>query len=288
MFTSLSAEDLALKVTFVEALDIASRAGFVALDLPMEELVKSKLSASAIQERYTGAGLRPGGWWLPVEFREGSDRYQADLRALPQAGSIAQTLGSPWCITWIWPFSDELDYDSNMKLHVDRLRPVARILREFGCKLGLEYVGPPSLRLGHKYEFISTMSETFQLIEKLELDNVGILLDCWQWYTSRGSAAELDNLEPGQVLYVHLNDAPAGRAIEAQIDDQRMLPGATGVIDVETFLNTLDRLGFDGPIAVEPYNADLNSLEPLQRALVARQSVDTVFKKAGLTSVLNR
>jgi sugar phosphate isomerase/epimerase len=75
------------------------------------------------------------------------------------------------------------------------------------------------------------------------------------------------------VTYVHLNDAPAGREPDEQIDDQRMLPGATGVIDVETFLAAVRALDFDGPVAAEPYNADLNALEPGPRARAARESL---------------
>jgi sugar phosphate isomerase/epimerase len=170
-----------------------------------------------------------------------------------------------------------------MELHVTRLRPVASKLAEFGCMLGLEYVGPRTLRAGHKYEFISTLSETLELIDRLGLDNVGVLLDCWQWYTANETLAELDELDGAKVVYVHLNDAPVGRDVSTQIDDQRMLPGATGVIDVENFLKALQRLAFEGPVAVEPFNAELNSLEPRERAKLARRSVDVVFDKAGLS-----
>jgi sugar phosphate isomerase/epimerase len=285
VFTTLSAIDLALEVPFAEAAALAGEAGFAAVDLPMEELVDSPGGATpaSVEAVLDAAGVRAGGWWLPVEFREDEDTYRAGLEVLARAAPLAERLGSPWCNTWLWPFHDELDYASNLKLHVERLKPVAATLADHGCVLGIEYVGPKTLRAGHPYEFVSTMAETFDLIDGIGEKNVGVVLDCWQWYASHGTAEELTALRPGQVTYVHLNDAPLGLEPDEQIDDQRMLPGATGVIDVKTFLDAITAIGFAGPVAVEPFNAELNAMEPHARVRVAKESMDETLRAAGVS-----
>jgi sugar phosphate isomerase/epimerase len=277
MFTTLSAEDLALEVTFAETVDLAREAGYDAVDLPMEELVAS-WEAPRVEEALSEAGLRAGGWWLPVEYREDREAYDAGMAVAAKACALAEAVGSRWCNTWMWPFSDRLDYRSNFDLHVERLKPVAALLGEHGCVLGLEYVGPKTMRASHEHEFIATMHETFELIDRIGEDNVGVLLDCWQWYTSHGTPEDLAALVPGQVSYVHLNDAPAGRDRDEQIDDRRMLPGATGVIDIDTFLAALRGIGYDGPVAAEPYNAELNAMPPRTRARVARESLTATLR----------
>jgi sugar phosphate isomerase/epimerase len=285
VFTSLSAEDLGLTVSFDEAVGIAAAAGFEAVDIHMAELLgkSEEPSASTIQDQLDAAGLRSGGWWLPVEFREGQDQFEAELAQLPRAGRLARALGSPWCLTWVWPFSDELDHKSNWALHANRLGRVAGELAEYGCRLGFEFIGSRTMRAGHKYDFISTLPQALELIDDIKADNVGLLLDCFQWYVSGGDAASLDALAEDQVVYVHLNDAPADRPIADQVDNQRRLPGATGVIDIDTFLRTLKRLNFEGPIAVEPYDPAISDLPPVERATAARASVDSVFKKVGVS-----
>jgi len=285
VFTTLSAEDLGLSVAFSKAISIAAAAGFEAVDLHMAELLSAPNvpSAGSIEAQLEEARLRGGGWWLPVEFREGKDRYVADLEQLHRAGPLAAALGSPWCLTWIWPFSDELDYKSNWALHVERLGRVARDLGEYGCKLGFEFIGSRTMRLGHKYDFVSTLPEALDLMDHIKMDNVGLLLDSYQWYTSGGDAEQLAALVEGSVIYVHLNDAPANREIANQVDNERRLPGSTGVIDIDRFLATLKRIGFDGPVAVEPYDPDVNKLEPMDRASAARKSLDAVLVKAGLS-----
>jgi sugar phosphate isomerase/epimerase len=285
VFTTLSAIDLALEVPFGEAATLAGESGFAAVDLPMEELMDARVGSdpASVEATLAAAGLRAGGWWLPLEFRHDRDTYTAGLDTVARAASLAEQVGGRWCNTWMWPFSDDLDYASNRRLHVERLKPVTAMLAERGCVLGLEFIGPKTLRAGHRYEFISTLSETLELIDDIGANNVGVLLDCWQWYTSHGTREELAELKPEHVTYVHLNDAPLGLEADDQIDDQRMLPGATGVIDVKTFLDALTAIGFAGPVAVEPFNAEVNALEPHARVRAANQSLEATLAQGGLS-----
>ena len=284
MFVTLNALDLPLDAGFAETVALAAEAGFDAVDLPIEELGASAeyRDASSVRQLLAAAGLRAGGWWLPMEWREDVEMFESGLRALAGQSALACEAGSRWCNTWVWPFSDELDYASNLKLHVERLQLVATTLAAHDCLLGLEFVGPKTMRVGHQYEFISTIDEILELVKLILAPNVGLLLDSWQWYTSHGTPEDLALLTPGQVTYVHLNDAPLGREPDEQIDDQRMLPGATGVIDMKVFLDALLRLDFDGPVAVEPYNAELSAMEPRARVRAARDSVISTFRANAL------
>ena len=279
MFTTLSASELALDLPFTASAALAAQAGFDAVDLPMEELVGAGHVADpgSVEATLVEAGVRAGGWWLPVEF--GADRvtYEAGLALLGPAAALAERVGGRWCNTWIWPFSDEVDYCANRRRHVERLKPVAVILAEHSVRLGIEYVGSRTMRDGHPFEFISTMAETLELIADIGEDNVALLLDSWQWYTSHETSADLGGLKGEQVTYAHLNDAPKGIAVDEQVDGRRMLPGTTGVIDLPTFVGALVSMGFDGPVTVEPFSAALNALEPHARVRAAKASLDATL-----------
>ncbi len=62
----------------------------------------------------------------------------------------------------------------------------------------------------------------------------------------------------------HINDAPANVPVAQQVDNRRELPCATGVIDLRAFLEALVTLGYDGPVACEPFNQELRKLPPDQ------------------------
>jgi sugar phosphate isomerase/epimerase len=70
------------------------------------------------------------------------------------------------------------------------------------------------------------------------------------------------------VVACDLNDAPAGVAVDQQKDSVRDLPGATGVIDLKTFLGALIKIGYDGPVRAEPFKAELRKM-PKKEAVKA-------------------
>ncbi|NUQ00153.1 MAG: sugar phosphate isomerase/epimerase, partial [Armatimonadetes bacterium] len=107
--------------------------------------------------------------------------------------------------------------------------------------------------------------------------NVGLLLDAWHWYTSGGDESQLAGLTNQDVVNVHVNDAPAGVDRDEQRDNVRLLPAASGVIDIATFMKHLDRMGYDGPVTVEPFNQELREMDDRAAAERTKASLDTIF-----------
>lgn len=285
MFTTLAPLALPVRVSFDRQLSLARENGFQALDLPIHHLLTQLRSESVgrIQERFAAAGVRPGGWQLPFDHQAGTDAmFTRALRLLARASWLAGQLGSPWCYHWIEPASDEFTFAQNAARHVARVRPVADILGEHGCRLGLEPIGPSTLRIGPRYEFVHSIPMALELLSAVDRPNVGLLLDCFHWYTSRGSLAELRELDASQVVYVHVNDAPAGIDVDEQLDQVRVLPGASGVIDLPRFLGALDAIGYEGPVAAEPFDAALAGIPPDERVRLAGESVRSAFTVAGV------
>src|SRR6185437_569968 len=176
MFRSLNGPALGISLPLDQLLTLARVHGFEGLDVDMSELVElaARTSVQELQDRFGVAGVRPGAWGVPVDHLADEAAYQAALRALPGAAALAQSLGTPWCAVVVRPFSNEREYDANLEFHLTRLRPVARILADHGCRLGLEFIGPKTLREGRPYPFISTMDEALELGAQIGTGNVGL------------------------------------------------------------------------------------------------------------------
>jgi sugar phosphate isomerase/epimerase len=187
--------------------------------------------------------------------------FQNDLRELPKRAAALQKAGVSRVGTWLMPNSDELTYAQNLRQHASRLRQCAKVLADHQQRLGLEYVGPRTLWTAKRYPFVHSMAETKDLIGEIGGDNVGFVLDSWHWFTAEESVADLHTLTPADIVACDLNDAPKDRRVEEQIDSQRELPMATGVIDLKAFLEALVAIGYDGPIRAEPFNAKLNEMD---------------------------
>ena len=251
-----------------EALRIVKDAGYEGLEVDMKEiapLVEEK-SIDHVRNLFSDAKIVVGAWKLPwttqgkhqvphitrgergISWCGDEEQYQKLLKVLPNFASISQGLGCTRVYTWVQPFSDEMNYDENFQWHLKRLRPVIHILRDFDCRLGLEWVAPKTIRIDGKYEFIHDMKGILELCEELGWNNVGLVADSWHLYLSGGTLNDIRKLRGNQIICVHVADAPIGILPEAQIDDVRAVPGETGVIDIVGFLISLKEIGYDGPV----------------------------------------
>ena len=121
------------------------------------------------------------------------------------------------------------------------------MLKDNDIRLGLEFVGPRTSREKFRFPFACTQVDMMELCEAVGTGNVGLLLDSWHWYTSHGTVQELERLSNKDIVHVHVNDAPSGVAVDQQMDNRRKLPATTNVIDLKGFINTLVKIGYDGP-----------------------------------------
>jgi len=290
MFMSLTPGAIGIRASLVEGLDLAKAAGFGGLDLPMGEvagLVESE-SAAHVKGLFEEAGLRMGGWNLAVAWRAEEAEYKESLAGLPRLAAIGHALGATRLSTWVPPASDDLAFGENFEFHVNRFRPIAEVLAEHGCRLGLEFIGPATSRAKAGHAFIHTMAGMLELCDAIGTGNVGLLLDSWHWYTSGGTLEELGKLTADQVVRVHINDAPKGLPLGAHIDSERALPGATGVIDLAGFLRQLDAIGYAGPVSPEPCKGKPEGVCPLAAARMTAEGLLRVWEAAGLSPTLSR
>jgi sugar phosphate isomerase/epimerase len=257
-----------------EAIDTARKAGFEGLEFNAEEVANliDQHGAIHVKKMFSDAGIRPAGFGLSVEWRKDEGTWTSGLEKLPRQAAAAAVIGSDRCFTWVMPCSNDRAMDENIKFHIQRFKPIAEALHAHGIRLGLEFIGPKTLRESQKFPFIHQMQPMLDLGREIG-PNCGLLLDGWHWHTSGATVEELRKLRPEQIVYVHVNDAPPGVPMDKFIDNQRALPGATGVIDIRGFLTALREIGYDGPVVPEPFG---------NPATWAKQSLDAIWKTAGL------
>jgi sugar phosphate isomerase/epimerase len=285
MFRSLSPGAIGIRASLTEGLELAEAADFQGLDISIGEVARmvEENSPDYVKKLFADAGLKIGAWGLPVNWRADEEEFKKGLEGLRRMAKIGQSVGSTRLSTWILPFSDEKPFAENFQFHVQRFRPIGEILSEYDCQLGLEFIGPKTMRVGKKYEFVHTMEGMLELCDKIGTGNMGLLLDAWHWYTAHGTLDGLKKLKAEQVVHVHINDAPKGIPVDEQIDNVRRLPGETGVIDLVGFLKCLNEIGYEGPVTPEPFSDKVKGLPPLEAARMTMEGLLKVWKQAGLS-----
>ncbi len=261
-FKNLAPGHLGVKANQRQALEYAVRYGFEGIaPQPNEFENASDAGIGAWLEAMKAKGVRYGAAGLPVNFRGDDGPFNRDLELLPRRAALLKRLGVTRVATWITPGHPDLAYAENFERHRKRLGEAARVLKDHGLRLGLEFVGPKTSRVRHRHPFIHDLKGMMDLASAIGTGNAGLLLDSWHWYTSHGKVEDLLKLTNADVVHVHVNDAPAGVPVDEQVDNRRRLPAATGVIDLKGFINALVKIGYDGPVECEPFDQELRAME---------------------------
>ncbi len=245
--------------------------GFAGVDPPLSDPDGCDAARRAA-DMARDAGLRWGGFGLPVEFRRTEDEYRESIEPLRRLILLADACDCRRCTTWLMPCHDSLNYDDNFELHVRRLSPVAALLADRRIRLGLEFVGPRTLRQTASHPFVHTIDQCLELSDAIGHD-CGVLLDSFHWHTSHADEKDIVQKLADRIVYVHVNDGIRGRSPDEQIDQQRALPCDTGVIDLPGFIRGLRAVGYGGPIGVEPFMPELRQQDAGEVAARAYESL---------------
>jgi sugar phosphate isomerase/epimerase len=258
MYIELSATRLGLELGPVEAVALAERAGFDAVEpnvlsvLAMKELQLVQLAGFA-----RSCGLAFGTGVLPVEFRHDAATFVAGMRMLPRAARALRAIGCHRLCAYLPSGSDTASYAAQFRVVVERLRQIAEVLEPFNIRLGVKYIGAPATLAWVKHPFARSVRHVRDVVRATARSNVGIAFDAWHWYTGGDDLRDLGGLQPEELVVVDLADAPPGVPRYAQQLADSLLPGTTRVIDNVGLIALLQRIGYMGPVRVEAYGHGL-------------------------------
>jgi sugar phosphate isomerase/epimerase len=282
-YNVLSMGRLGFHATFPQAVALAVKHGFEGVDPDLEYFSRlSEDELSKTLDDLKSKNLKLGDAGAPVDFRKDEATFNEGLKNLPAAAKRFQRAGVWRVSTYILSFDDELTYLQNFRQHACRLRECARVLSDYGQKLGLEYVGPRTSWRSMRHPFVHSMSEIKELMVAIGRDNLAIHLDSYHWFNAEESAADIETLRNRDVATVDLNDAPRGLDRDHFQDLSRELPAATGVIPVKDFLGSLASIGYDGPIHAEPFNKALAAMPVDEACAASAAAMKKAFALAGL------
>lgn len=263
MLPSLHPATLRAGLDFTTLVRTASEAGFQTMETSASALrhaegddatnVRWLFQQTAMTPVHCGwsAGLRSSR----AEFETAMARTEQEMVAVGPYGVRGGGLVLPFRREPNAPDPDEGDL-------IDRIQQVAERANAHNLYTVLEFVGlhiPDAP--AHTY---NNLPRTLDLIARVDRRNVGVLLDSYHWYLSAGSVADIAAIPAGMPLHVHINDAP--NIPPPQLDDSmRVLPGE-GVIDLDGYLGSIAARGYDGPVAVELFSAELRAMAPVEAA----------------------
>jgi 2-keto-myo-inositol isomerase len=250
---------------------ISANAGFKALEVWATKMDRylATHSLGDLHTLFVDHGVRP----LAINSIEfiafrGSEFAQIQAR-LHELGRIAQAIDCPTIIVVPSPLPDRnLPWDDVVAEYVKVLRDLSGIACRYGIKLSFEF-------LGFGWCSVRTPRAAFEIIQKVNLENIGMTLDAAHFYCGGGLMNEIDQLEPKRIFAFHLDDLE-DKPKEAITDAMRLLPGL-GIVPLDEICARLKRIGYDGPCAIELFRPEYWNWDPQQLAIEARETAIKVL-----------
>jgi sugar phosphate isomerase/epimerase len=294
MFVSLPPWAVARNVGWPEEARLAARVGYKGVDWPFGAVRAAGVDATrALLDELK---IVPTIVNLPMRDPLGPDdaAFDAQLPKLDEDAAFCRAIGCSRFQFVLGPTTlNGQTKDERWKLVQRRLAAISAVLATHQMRMGLEFLGPlvfrmrprpggapPDSTMPPPVPFVWTLTDTLELAEASG-PSIGVTLDAWHWYHSRGTVADIRAAHASRIVHVHVSDAKPMRAEQVR-DDMRRLPGE-GVIDLVGFFRALKAIGYRGGVAPETIGPRIPAdMPPEESARIALEATLKVMRKAGV------
>lgn len=284
MYKNLNVQALGVSGQQSEIIELTLSYGFKSLDLDIVEFAQHVEEDGLAKARrlLDSAKLKVGSFALPFALESEDEGFSKQLEQLAKAAQLAADLGCTRAVTAVAPATDRRHFQENFEFHRKRLAEICRVLEPLKIRLGVGFDASAAARQGKSFQFIADLDTLLMLLGMVGARNLGVALDVWQVHVSSG-LDKLQKLSAGQLITLELSDAPANVAAGALSDEDRLLPGETGVIDVPAILTLLGENNYDGPVTPRAHPKRFAGLRRDAVVKLAGQQLDQVWKAARLS-----
>ena len=250
---------------------VTARAGFKALEVWTAKMDRylSVHTLADLKSLFVDHGVQPLAL-NSIEFItfRGGEYVQVQER-LHELGKIAREIGCPTVMLVPSPLPDhQLPWSAVVDESVNVLSDLSDIAHLYDIQLSFEF-------LGFGWCSVRTPRAAFEIIQKVDRDNVGMTIDAAHFYGGGGLLDELDRLDPERIFAFHLDDLE-DTPKEAITDATRLLPGS-GVLPLDEICVRLKGIGYNGTCSIELFRPEYWSWDPLELAIKAREAAIQVL-----------
>lgn len=184
----------------------------------------------------------------------------------------ARELGCPYLVA-VPGFQDspptEKEVTKNAARAAAALAPLAEICGTRGIKLGFEFLGFADCT-------VNSLRAARNIVKKVNSPHLGLVIDTCHFYLSNQPVEALEELEPGELLLLHVNDVEDLPRAELR-DPHRLLPGR-GIIPLSDIWKILRERGLINHASLELFRPEYWELNPEKFLPEALASLRRVFR----------
>jgi sugar phosphate isomerase/epimerase len=231
---------------------IAEECGYSAIELHTDKLVRyldSGMTAARLKAVLEEKGVEAAAIDIIGGIEEqGSAEKKRLFDLTERLCEVASVIGAPTIQVNAFSGLAGKPEKEILRLTAENLRVIADIGKSQNIRFQFE---------GAAWTPLHTLQQCLKLIDLTERDNVGLVIDFWHFWASRGaSPEEISRLDPSMIYGVHLCDGLRPDVGAAWPDERELrgyLPG-DGMLPVKEWMDAVRSTGFDGFVSGEFLN----------------------------------
>ncbi len=264
-----------MKADLPTDLRAAQAAGFDLVEIWAAKLRKflSSESTTSLARLFEECGLQP----LSINsiehitFRTPTE-FAAIKTECEELAKIASELGCPYLVVVPGKLPKaEVSRDEIVAESVTVLSELSGIAERYGVSLGFEFLGQTDCS-------VQTLDVAAEIVEAVDLQNVGLVIDSFHFYAGGSTIEMIESLDPERLFIFHINDAE-DLPREQLEDSHRLLPGL-GILPLRQMLKAFERIGYDRVASVEIFRPEYWNWDPFLLAREAKNAVNKVLSGA--------
>lgn len=246
----------------------AGQAGFDMIEIWAEKLRKflefnsveqlKTLLSSANVEPYSINSIEH------ITFRS-LEEYESIKAQCGELSAIAGEIACPYVVV----VPGKLPADATEELIIDEsvgvLKELADIAEPHGVSLAFEFLGQTDCS-------VQTLDLAKKIIEKVNRQSVGLVLDTFHFYAGNSTLEAIETLDASKLFIFHINDAE-NLPKEQLTDAHRLYPG-TGILPIREIKERLDKIGYDKTVSVEIFRPEYWEQDPFEVAKKAKAAAE--------------
>lgn len=202
-----------------------------------------------------------------ITFRTDED-YEEIKAECEELCSIAGKIGCPYVVVVPGKLPENASKEVIIDESVRVLNELSDIAEKHNVSLAFEFLGQTDCS-------VQTLDLCNEIVEKVNRENIGNVIDTFHFYAGNSSYEAIENMKPEKLFIFHINDAE-DLPKEELTDAHRLYPGE-GILPIKEIKNKFDQIGYDRMVSIEIFRPEYWNQNPFEVAKKARKSTIEVL-----------
>jgi 2-keto-myo-inositol isomerase len=202
-----------------------------------------------------------------ITFRSSADyeKIKAETREFSQ---IASEIGCPYVVVIPGKLPENASKEEITDESVKVLNELADIADKYNVGLAFEFLGQTDCS-------VQTLDFCKEIVEKVNRENVGLVIDTFHFYAGNSTFEAIETLDPNKLFIFHINDAE-NLPKEKLTDAHRLYPGM-GILPIREIKERFDGIGYDRMVSIEIFRPEYWNEDPFEVARKAKAATEKVL-----------